>query len=94
MLSSSLKLSFCLALSTQNGGWWQECWPGAVLEEAAMPTLTLLVNGGTTLIGMLMLGMMAYGTWRYGFFHQFDRRLGRIVMGLGLVDLAGLACWS
>ena len=59
-----------------------------------MPLTALLVNGGTTIIGMLMLCMMAYGTWRYGFFTLFDKRLGRVVMVLGLVDLAGLVCWS
>ena len=59
-----------------------------------MPLTTLLVNGGTTIIGMLMLCMMAYGTWRHGFFALFDKRLGRVVMVLGLVDLAGLVCWS
>ncbi len=58
-----------------------------------MPLTMLLVNGGTTLIGMLMLGMMAYGTWRYGFFRQFDHRHGRTVMLLGLVDLLGLMIW-
>lgn len=59
-----------------------------------MPLTTLLVNGGTALIGVVMLCLMAYGTWRWGFFALFDQRLGRIVMGLGLVDLVGLACWS
>ena len=55
-----------------------------------MLLMTLLVNGNTTLIGMLMLGMMAYGTWQYGFFRQFNHRHGRTVM---LVDLLGLAMW-
>lgn len=30
--------------------------------EHDMPLMTLLVNGSTTLIGMLMLGMMALGS--------------------------------
>ena len=59
-----------------------------------MPPATLLVNGGTTMIGLLMLCMMAYGTWRHGFLAQFDQRLGRVVMILGWVDLAGLLCRS
>ena len=59
-----------------------------------MPLATLLVNGGTTIIGMVMLGLMAYGTWRHGFLALFDRRLGRVVMALGWLDLVGLACWA
>ena len=60
----------------------------------AMPLTTLLVNGGTTIIGLVMLCIMAYGTQRYGFFALFEKRLGRVVMVLGWVDLAGLVCWS
>ena len=59
-----------------------------------MPLSMLLVNGGTAVIGMLMLCMMAYGTMRFGFFALFDQPLGRVVMILGLVDIAGLVCWS
>ncbi len=32
-----------------------------------MPLATLLVNGGTAIIGTLTLCMMAHGTLRYGF---------------------------
>ena len=59
-----------------------------------MALATLLVNGGTTIVGMLMLCMMAYGTWLYGFLALFDQRLGRVVMALGWIDLVGLVCWS
>ncbi len=58
-----------------------------------MPMTNAVVNGSTAIIGAIMLVMMAYGSWRYGFFRQFDMQLGRRVMLLGLVDLLGLALW-
>ena len=59
-----------------------------------MSHLALLVNAATAVIGMVMLGMMAYGTWRFGFVALFVRPFGRVVMILGLIDLVGLMCWS
>ena len=53
---------------------------------------SLVMNGGTAVIGMVMLGMMAYGTWRHGFLALFNQRMGRVVMALGWLDLMGLAC--
>ncbi len=44
---------------------------------------SVMLNGGNTIIELVMLCRVAYGTWRYGFLALFNQRLGRIVMTLG-----------
>ncbi len=48
----------------------------------------------TSLLGLVILGLIAWGTWRYGFVLLFRQRLGRLVMGLAFLDAVGLAMWS
>lgn len=51
-------------------------------------------HGVTSILGMVILGIMASGTWRYGFARLFNERLGRIILILGTIDAIGLACWQ
>lgn len=50
-------------------------------------------HGATSILGIVILGTIAYGTWLFGFPHMFNERVGRIVMILGVIDFAGLVCW-
>ena len=54
----------------------------------------LMMNGATAVIGLVMLCLMAFGSWRFGFLPLFRRPLGRVIMVLGVIDLVGLMCWS
>ncbi len=58
-----------------------------------MSVESALGHGSTAIIGMVMLGMMAWGTLKYGFFRQFDQQLGRRIMLLGWLDAVGLVIW-
>lgn len=51
-------------------------------------------HGATSLLGMVILGTIACGTWRFGFARMFNERIGRVVMILGVIDVVGLVCWK
>lgn len=51
-------------------------------------------HGATSILGMAILGAIAYGTWRFGFACMFNKRIGRVVLILGIIDAVGLACWQ
>lgn len=51
-------------------------------------------HGATSILGMVILGTIAYGTWCFGFARLFNERLGRIVLVLGAIDAAGLIFWQ
>ncbi len=51
-------------------------------------------HGATSVLGMVILGTIGFGTWRFGFLHMFNERIGRVVMVLGALDAVGLVCWQ
>lgn len=51
-------------------------------------------HGATSLLGVVILGTIAYGTWRFGFPRMFNERVGRLAMILGVIDAVGLVCWQ
>ena len=51
-------------------------------------------HGATSVLGMVILGAIGVGTWRFGFPHMFNERIGRGVVILGIIDAVGLVCWQ
>ncbi len=51
-------------------------------------------HGATSVLGMVILEAIGFGTWRFGFPHMFNERIGRVVMILGTIDAVGLVCWQ
>lgn len=47
----------------------------------------------TSLLGLVILGLIAWGTWRYGYVRLFTLPLGRLVLGLALLDAIAVAMW-
>jgi len=64
------------------------------LEETAMSPAFAIEHGATSILGMVILGTIAYGTWRFGFSHMFNERIGRVVIILSVIDAVGLVCWQ
>ncbi|NPD70355.1 hypothetical protein HN018_28215 (plasmid) [Lichenicola cladoniae] len=59
-----------------------------------MPLDLAIEHASTSLLGMVILGLIAWGTWRLGYARMFTFPVGQIVMGLAVVDAVGLAFWS
>lgn len=58
-------------------------------------TRTLAIEHGcTSILGLVILGLIAWGTLRFGFAEMFTIKLGRLVVGLALLDAVGVAMWS
>lgn len=59
-----------------------------------MPLNLALEHASTSVLGMVILGMIAWGAWRTGYVRMFTMPLGRLVMSLAVLDAVGLAFWS
>ncbi len=51
-------------------------------------------HGATSILGMIILGTIAYGTWRFGFACMFRERIGHVTIILGIIDAVGLTFWQ
>ena len=59
-----------------------------------MPRALAFEHAFTSILGMVILAMIVWGSWRFGFARLFALPLGRIVMSLALLDAVALAFWS
>lgn len=59
-----------------------------------MPRALAFEHAFTSILGMMILAIIAWGSWRFGFARLFSLPVGRIVMSLALLDAVGLAFWS
>ena len=59
-----------------------------------MPLALAIEHACTSVLGTAILGMIAWGTWRTGYARMFTLPLGRLVMGLAVLDAVGVAFWS
>lgn len=48
----------------------------------------------TSVVGLVILGLIAWGAWRFGYLPMFRKPVGRLVMALAVLDAVGLAFWS
>ena len=54
----------------------------------------VIEHGATSVLSVVILGAIGFGTWRFGFTHIFNERIGRVVMILGVLDIVGLVYWQ
>ena len=51
-------------------------------------------HGCTSILGLAIVGLIAWGAWRFGYPAMFREPLGRLVMGLAVLDGIGLVFWA
>ncbi len=58
-----------------------------------MSPLFAIEHGVTSILGMIILGTITYGTWRFGFARMFVEPFGRVVKILSIIDFICVIIW-